>query len=340
MLGSCYVIAVPATSGWREGWNCFPQKYVCPANSVRVYQPGVHVDRPNDHRRHRFFLEDEIRRHARTEEQISAQDALISVLRDAFTRRLLRPYPGRVWNCSDVALLRADRDFRRQVSLLSSGEEELKLYREEYRRLVEDKQTRDHLIADADNERQEATAEAASLREHNAELIRQRDRAIQALETNALSRSGTTLIKNLMENGATVANQLALIELAMPDAVCVLESAYRSARECEGFEEVEELRKTLVNLVLRHRQSLLDGDVGKASQVFGAKKHAPRESANLSTEGRRARTFSYGGQSIFMEQHLKIGYKESDHRCLRIHFYWDSKSAKIVIGHCGPHLPL
>lgn len=39
-----------------------------------------------------------------------------------------------------------------------------------------------------------------------------------------------------------------------------------------------------------------------------------------------------------MEQHLKIGVKDSPAEALRIHFAWVADERKIVIGHCGPHL--
>ena len=41
-----------------------------------------------------------------------------------------------------------------------------------------------------------------------------------------------------------------------------------------------------------------------------------------------------------MWQHLKIGVKDSLSRTLRIHFFWDPGAGKVVIGHCGKHLPI
>ena len=40
-----------------------------------------------------------------------------------------------------------------------------------------------------------------------------------------------------------------------------------------------------------------------------------------------------------MFQHLKIGRKADQRQTIRVHFAWDDDSGRIVIGHCGKHLP-
>jgi hypothetical protein len=44
------------------------------------------------------------------------------------------------------------------------------------------------------------------------------------------------------------------------------------------------------------------------------------------------------GKQIEMLKHLRIGVKDSAAETLRIHFHWDAKDQRIVIGHCGKHL--
>lgn len=108
-----------------------------------------------------------------------------------------------------------------------------------------------------------------------------------------------------------------------------------------GFERRDILRELLLKLVTDYRQCLLDGKGNhEACRVFGRNDFTTKESGNLSHKGRTARTFPYNGQDICMEQHLKIGVKDSEAHCLRVHFHWDAAAQKIVIGHCGKHLPL
>ena len=77
-------------------------------------------------------------------------------------------------------------------------------------------------------------------------------------------------------------------------------------------------------------------------QVFGANDFAARESDGIekSPSARRTRTFSYRGEDVVMWQHLKIGVKDSVNRTLRVNFLWDPEAEKVVIGHCGRHLPV
>jgi hypothetical protein len=76
--------------------------------------------------------------------------------------------------------------------------------------------------------------------------------------------------------------------------------------------------------------------------VFGTSSFAARESDGIEKNGaaRRARTFSYQGKEILMWQHLKIGVKDSANRTLRVHFIWLAESGRVLIGHCGKHLPV
>jgi len=126
-----------------------------------------------------------------------------------------------------------------------------------------------------------------------------------------------------------------------PGHVLVLESAWNSADQAKGFEHGGQLFELLWVLATGFRQRKLDGAPDMvAGQVFGANSYAPRESQTIerNPQARRARTFSYGGKTVEMWQHLKIGAKDSENRTLRLHFCWDVDLGQVVIGHCGKHL--
>jgi type II secretory pathway pseudopilin PulG len=136
---------------------------------------------------------------------------------------------------------------------------------------------------------------------------------------------------------------LELMEALCPESIVILESAWKSADEAAGFELGDRLFQLLWRLATTYREARLAGQPDVAGiQVFGSTAFAARESNGIekSPAARRARTFSYNGADVVMWQHLKIGVKDSVQRTLRIHFIWDPDTARVVIGHCGKHLPV
>jgi hypothetical protein len=334
LLGTCYIVWAPPAPGWASAWNKhFPQGYACRGNSVRIYQPGAAPDRPLDSYRHRYFSDDEIRRHG--------SDEFISMIRDGFTRRMLVPYYGRIANCEDVRLLRAEEDFNVHRSKLTTKEEEIALYEFEYPRLLEQKNLSDQLLAESDAEKKRIADELASLRPHAQSLAEQLEEMKRSASSTPNAPDHSDMLSKVMRGELTVCDYLQVIGILAPEAVEVLPSAIKSAQSMKQFEYLADLRDLLWILVTRYRQALLDGKGDhEACRVFGRKDYATRESDNLSKEGLRARTFEFNGREVVMEQHIKIGIKDSEARCLRLHFLWDVVSGKIVIGHCGKHLPL
>ena len=49
--------------------------------------------------------------------------------------------------------------------------------------------------------------------------------------------------------------------------------------------------------------------------------------------------FEYNGQLVLFDEHLTLG-KGLPNDCMSIHFIWDDKKSKIIIGYFGKHLPL
>lgn len=127
------------------------------------------------------------------------------------------------------------------------------------------------------------------------------------------------------------------------DSVIVLDSAWKSADQSAGFRHVDQLFPLLATLAGSYRDALAGGSGdGEARKLFGSK-FAATESDLVKTNerARDARTFLYRGQPVEMMAHLKCGtVKDSVAESLRVHFHWDAEEKKVVIGHCGPHLPL
>ncbi len=76
--------------------------------------------------------------------------------------------------------------------------------------------------------------------------------------------------------------------------------------------------------------------------MFGKSEFAAKESKVVmgSPKLRQHRIFSYDGHEVEMYRHLKIGAADDVTKTIRVHFHWDAEREKIVIGYCGPHLPV
>ena len=135
---------------------------------------------------------------------------------------------------------------------------------------------------------------------------------------------------------------LDIIEQFHRDECTVLDSARSSAKK-SPFIKGSELLGLLIRLVTDYRASLVDGGGdSKARLVFGKNEYAATESETIRANPalRRQRIFDYDGAPAAMFRHLKIGVADDPTQTIRVHFHWDAARRKIVIGHCGEHLPV
>jgi hypothetical protein len=122
----------------------------------------------------------------------------------------------------------------------------------------------------------------------------------------------------------------------------ILDSARVSARQCETFQSGRRLLDLLIRLVTNYRTALIEGGDADARKSFSTGEFAANESETVLNNQtlRRARMFPYRGEQVEMLRHLKIGVADDVGKTIRVHFYWDSDRQLIVIGYCGPHLPI
>ncbi len=131
------------------------------------------------------------------------------------------------------------------------------------------------------------------------------------------------------------------IARASGERCIVLASARESAADMDQFRHGRKLLRLLRLLVTDYRDRLMANGDAEARQVFSANDYAAKESATVmgNRKLKRARIFRHRDRDIEMFQHLKIGRKADQRQTLRVHFAWDGESRRIVIGHCGKHLP-
>jgi hypothetical protein len=131
-----------------------------------------------------------------------------------------------------------------------------------------------------------------------------------------------------------------LIQSLYGDKCVVLESARESARETDSFVLGRQLLDLLRRLMTEYRTTLMKHGDNEARKVFGKSEYAAKESETVMSNKamRRQRTFEYEGEFVEMFSHLKIGVEDNVERTIRVHFHWDAKREKIVVGYCGKHL--
>jgi hypothetical protein len=150
-----------------------------------------------------------------------------------------------------------------------------------------------------------------------------------------------SLFASMIDGDTKVETALRSVAILYRDRIEVLDSAYSSARLADKakFEHVDRVVEMLNKLARDYWNVLAQGGSDQqAKEVFGKYGYAANDKM-VSTEGRNARTFTYKGRKILMERHLRYGLKESPAHTIRIHFEWLADELKIVIGHCGEHLP-
>lgn len=223
------------------------------------------------------------------------------------------------------------QQLKEYIELLEEADRELKAKDEEISRIQSDYQAKD-------DEARNLAATVESLK-HALSGAQSNEN-----ELDGLSDIITPLRENIaaIQNGSPRLQQVVdLIATLYSDRVVFLKSAKSSAKESDkaGFQKGKRAFDLLTKLSTDYWQSLARGENEQhAKSAFGQKSYASNEGNALSIDGRKRRTFSYHGQDILMEKHIKDGVKDSVADTLRIHFEWIAEDKKIVIGHCGKHL--
>jgi regulator of replication initiation timing len=335
LAGTAIVYSATSSEVDKELEWILPKHLRCWNGMIRVYQPGVDVDHEPDGRRHRFFTADEI------------DERSAAAVQEIIVRGIVRR--GRVWIGDGVAtiedVLAKQREFRlAELRAKPDGrllDEWLEVYESDN--------------ADLRTRVKELTKRCGTLEEEKDGLEEQISSLIyekQALKVHFekatdRKRSGddtdsefSTACRAASEGEPTLTESLIVISRMYAERIVVLESAWRSARDADRFEEKAKAHKVMLAFAIKY-WSMLDSDEGnaKAKQVFGdAFAGKESETVERNTRARQIRTFDYVGHQIEMMSHLKIGVKFSAARTWRMHFVWDAAKRKLVIGHCGKHL--
>lgn len=203
--------------------------------------------------------------------------------------------------------------------------------------------SKDNEVANLRLDMEERDSEARKLQADIAGLKHALSGRQSTSETNENEVSALSPLRDavsaLVTGDPTLEQSLTLISALFPDRIVVLETAYDSAQESRGFRYGKKAFDLLWNLANGYWGALASGQGDMhAKSVFGHNAYAQNEGEVLSSDGKKRRTFMYGGRDLEMNKHLKVGIKDSAAETLRIHFEWLADEKRIVIGHCGKHL--
>ena len=135
---------------------------------------------------------------------------------------------------------------------------------------------------------------------------------------------------------------LKAMQIAFPNRCEILDSAWQSSKSMNSFQNGRRLLSLLRRLITEYATAIETGGDANARMVFSSDEYSANESETVESSPSLSakRRFNYNGKSIDMFRHLKIGKADNVTHTLRVHFAWLPIEKKIVIGHCGEHLPI
>lgn len=213
---------------------------------------------------------------------------------------------------------------------------ELETQEESYRLLQQDRESAEMHAMELEDKNQELQDRLRSL-EYKASVLQKNDAPV----------TNTPNMNFLVELAAQPTpprpeDCLKAIHLAFPNRCVILDSAWQSAQEMNSFQNGRRLLSLLQRLITDYVDAIENGGDSKARMIFSSDEYSANESESVekSSSLSSKRRFSYKGELIDMFNHLKIGKADNVSHTLRVHFSWIPTEKKIVIGHCGEHLPI
>ncbi|KAA6404576.1 hypothetical protein [Candidatus Tokpelaia sp.] len=200
------------------------------------------------------------------------------------------------------------------------------------RELQEQKEISNLLLETADKEREEAENKVKQLRH----------KPVAKVAAAVKDKTDITDAVLVLAGQKELTPRLCL-ELAAKQSgnIVISESALKSAEEAADYRNSQNLLAALYKLGEEFLPAYLAGGDNKTEAIFSRDTYAAKESAQTMNKPEciKARTFPYKGEEVTMWQHLGWGVANNTRESLRLYFHVDQEDKKIVIGHCGAHLP-
>ncbi|MBS1830478.1 MAG: hypothetical protein JST93_34565 [Acidobacteria bacterium] len=332
-LASVYV----AESNWldKETERRLPPEYRCWNGRIRVYLPGVQFDRPNDHRRHRYFTADEVRRDGAQE--------ITRIIVQSLARRIVLSSAAGVANIDDVRLKKQEQEFARlknqlatappaeMMELLESINKELE---HKYRTAEAEKATLAERLEFAELETQERDDEISRLRYQEKE---QREDALAQRQMRSAAEDRLKKFSGLTDLPESILECCHFFAAAFPDRVAFTQRALDAAGRSD-FPKVNAVWNALWHMVSTLHPLAFDAE----RQIDVEDEFRARSGIEMSfnegsqTKGNsklmRSRAELFEGESIDITPHVKL---QTGNKYFRFYFHIHRKKRILVVGDCG-----
>lgn len=229
------------------------------------------------------------------------------------------------------------------------GVEEL---RDENQQLWDELYRAENTISALEAERDNAELqrlEALEEKEQALQQVRKLKYKIKSIERSA-SRGGVAISQSVVEtirllsspSEPTAEECLEIIDDLFSDRCEILPSARESAEKYSMFAHGRRLLALMIKLMTEYYECFREGGDNLAKNVFTRDEYSATESESVTKnkEMVSCRTFYHDGKPIVMFRHLKIGKADDRRYLVRVYFEWNKERDKIIIGHCGEHLPI
>lgn len=301
------------------------ENYGCYSGAVRVYMPHMIINDQNDQYRHRFLTAAYIAE--------SGLDFIIQIFRKALAQNV--NFYDSFFRISDCKEMR--EEYKRQERLA-----QLRMHHKE-----EINKIQDIKLDEAINEEQKRLEVESHIKALNDELSQEKEKnynlssQIENLRAaadrcNDLENSlkNRFAIKKLPENSSDVVGYFTNM---FSDRIAFTSDAIKSLKDCSL--QSQDLWKVLFYLSTLMRDFMMNG----ISDPFGEFRNktginCARGEGSMTRKNKKLMTqfqTEYGGNLINIEPHITFPQEKQS-----IHFGFDEKSQKIIVGHCGNHLKI
>lgn len=307
-------------------------QYRCTGGAVRIYLPGANLSNKSDPFRHRFFTTAHIER----ESPIS----ILGIIAESIVRRSIFVKPFPIQGIGDLERARIQAQL--ETALTSNKSDQII---ESYKAQVEN-------LKDELSKTQAECVQYCAWYDEKDDETGRLEEVVESMETKFYELRLRNQILEDQINAAELASTLPdyipqnlsdlleIIEQHYPKYVVVLNDAKNSARDYE-VKDINKAWKLLKSIPEKLYPIMFNGSGDKRAQYQNESGFELSMTESKMTKADRRlsshRAIEFNGKEVDMNSH--VGYGSHKSSLLRVYFHISPEARKIVIGHCGDHLP-
>ena len=301
------------------------KQYGCWGGAIRIYRPKINRDDPNDQYKHRFITASFI--------QENGEDAVLDIFRRAIAQDV--HYYDTMFRLDSCKELRYEDERKKKIKEFRAKSKEVEEVYQQWEEANKQYEEANKAAVDYQNQANRLEGENYNLKAQVDSLRYTAEQARQIEDASQKIRQ----ISKYPDTPHAIAEYFATV---YPERIAFTERAKSSMEDVKTKNNL--LWKVFYHMAVDLYELLQE--ISAPSQAYKAftDKTGLDVALNAGKMTRadnklmRQYTDSYNGQEINIETHIKKGNKDSDPKSVRVYFCYDSKTCRIIIGHCGGHL--